>query len=236
MTDKLSAAIMHPYFLPYIGYFQLIAAVDTFVMYDNIKYRKKGWINRNRFLRNGADEIFSLPLKKGFDHLTVVERQLSPQFDRDKLLRQFKGAYSKAPFFEETYSLLSKIVTFESDNLFDYIHNSVQEVCQHLEIQSNIMKSSIISVDHGLQGKYKVIAICQSLGADIYINPMGGIELYSKDEFLQGGVELKFLKPRLMSYKQFDNEFVPWLSIVDVLMFKPRSEVKEWTRSQYDLV
>ena len=59
--------VMQPYFLPYIGYFQLIEAADVFVVYDNIKYTKKGWINRNRMLRNGSDMVFSLPLKKDSD-------------------------------------------------------------------------------------------------------------------------------------------------------------------------
>ena len=55
--------IMQPYFLPYIGYWQLLSAVDQFVVYDNIKYTKKGWINRNRFLRDGTDAVFTIPLK-----------------------------------------------------------------------------------------------------------------------------------------------------------------------------
>ena len=85
-------AIMQPYFFPYIGYFQLIAAVDMFIVYDNIKYTKKGWINRNRLLNRGKNVIFSLPLKNDSDYLNVCQRELAADFNRDKLLHQFKGA------------------------------------------------------------------------------------------------------------------------------------------------
>ena len=87
----MKVAIMQPYFLPYIGYFQLIAAVDVFIVYDNIKYTKKGWINRNRILLNGKDVMFSLPLKSDSDYLNIRDRELSADLSRGKLLNQFRG-------------------------------------------------------------------------------------------------------------------------------------------------
>src|SRR5690554_5299659 len=108
VESRMKLAIMQPYFLPYLGYYQLIAAVDVFVVYDNIKYTKKGWINRNRFLLNGQDAVFSLSLRKDSDSLDVRQRQLSPAFERAKLLNQFRGAYGSAPYFEETYALLER--------------------------------------------------------------------------------------------------------------------------------
>ena len=98
----MKLAIMQPYFLPYIGYFQLIAAVDQFIVYDNIKYTKKGWINRNRLLQNGTDTVFSIPLSKDSDALDIRERQIAADFRRDKLLKQIAEAYRKAPYFGQT--------------------------------------------------------------------------------------------------------------------------------------
>ena len=106
----MKLGIMQPYFLPYIGYFQLIAEVDQFIVYDNIEYTKKGWINRNRMLLNGTDTRFSLPLRKASDSLDVVQREISPDFDRRKLLNQFRGAYQRAPYFEQTFALLDPII------------------------------------------------------------------------------------------------------------------------------
>src|ERR1019366_7530880 len=107
---------MQPYFFPYIGYFQLIAAVDLFIVYDNIKYTKKGWINRNRMLQNGKDVMFSLPLKNGSDYLDVCERELAADFNRDKLLSQLSGVYRRAPYFAQTYPLIEEIVRYDDTN------------------------------------------------------------------------------------------------------------------------
>lgn len=222
----MKLAIMQPYFLPYIGYFQLIAAVDTFIVYDNIKYTKKGWINRNRMLQNGTDAMFSLPLKKASDSLDVVQRELAEDFNRDKLLNQFRGAYCRAPYFEQTFPLLEQIVRYEDSNLFLFLHHSILKVCEHLGIGTDIRISSGIAIDHELKGQDKVIALCEAVGATTYINAIGGMELYSKEVFRGRGIELKFIKSMPFEYLQFGNEFVPWLSIIDVMMFSELSVVR----------
>lgn len=227
---------MQPYFLPYIGYFQLIAAVDVFVVYDNIKYTKKGWINRNRMLLNGADAMFSLPLMKDSDSLNVVERELAADFNRDKLVNQFKGAYSRAPYFAQTFPMLERIVRNKENNLFKYIHGSIVDACEHLGIKTEIRASSEIAIDHKLKNQDKVLSLCQALGAHTYINAIGGIELYSRGEFNACGIELKFINSKPFEYAQFGNQFVPWLSIVDVLMFNPLNAIRECISRNYELI
>ena len=226
---------MQPYFLPYIGYFQLIAAVDRFIVYDNIKYTKKGWINRNRMLINGMDSMFSLPLKKDSDFLDVVERELARDFDRTKLLNQFKGAYGRAPQFELTYPLLERIVRHDDGNLFRYNYHSIKRICEHLGIETEFEISSEVAIDHELKGKDKVLALCKAAGADTYINTIGGVELYSNDDFLSQGINLQFIRSQPFHYVQFDAPFVPWLSIIDVLMFNPLDAVCECIETNYEL-
>lgn len=232
----MKVAIMQPYFLPYIGYFQLIAAVDLFIVYDNIKYTKKGWINRNRMLLNGSDAMFSLPLRKDSDSLDVVHRQLAADFDRTKLLNQFKGAYGRAPQFELTYPVLERIVRHEDDNLFRYIHHSIVRLCEHLGIKTEIKISSEITIDHDLKGQDKVLSLCEAAGADTYINTVGGVELYAKYDFRIQGIDLQFIKARPFEYAQFGVPFVPWLSIVDVLMFNPLNTVRACINENYELI
>lgn len=228
--------IMQPYFLPYIGYFQLIAAVDVFLVYDNIQYTKKGWINRNRFLQNGSDTIFSLPLKKGSDFLDVVQREISEEFNREKFLNQLKGAYARAPYFEETYEVLKYVVGYEDRNLFQFVNHSIATICQHIGINTKLSVSSDVSIDHELKSQDKVIAICNKLGAKTYINTIGGLDLYDRKAFDGCGIDLKFIKSKTFEYKQYDNSFVPWLSIVDVLMFNPRDAVHEAAVNNYELI
>lgn len=230
----MKLAIMQPYFLPYIGYFQLVAAVDRFVVYDNIKYTKKGWINRNRMLAGGVDAMFSLPLKKDSDFLDVRDRMLADAFDRHALLNQFRGAYAKAPFFADIYPLLEKIVKHPDVNLFGYLHHAILAVCRHLEIRTEFIVSSSVRIDHGLKGQDKVLALCESLGADVYINTGGGQDLYDRQTFSGRGVELKFIKPTQVTYRQFGDAFVPWLSIIDVLMFNPLASVQSFVNHHYE--
>lgn len=232
----MKVAIMQPYFLPYIGYFQLIAEADVFVVYDNIKYTKKGWINRNRMLLNETDMTFSLPLKNDSDSRDVIERELAADFNRDKLLNQFKGAYAHAPYFAQTFPLIERIVRYEERNLFRYVHHAIVRVCEHLGLATEIRVSSDIAIDHELRGQNKVIALCDALGADGYVNPIGGMALYSKAAFKSRGIDLEFIQTKPFEYRQFDNAFVPWLSIVDVMMFNPVHAITAGALRDFDLL
>jgi hypothetical protein len=228
-------AIMQPYFLPYIGYWQLISAVDTFVVYDNIKYTKKGWINRNRFLVNGAEAGFSLPLRKDSDFLDVNQRYLADSFDREGFLNRFREAYRKAPECSSVMPLIEQIIRNTDMNLFEYIFASIRAVCDFLEIKTPLVVSSTIACDHSLKSAERVQTICKALGADTYVNPIGGTELYSKEDFARKGVSLQFLKPHLIEYPQLGNEFVPWLSIIDVVMYKSGERLMQQVATDYSL-
>lgn len=228
-------AIMQPYFLPYIGYFQLISAVDLFVVYDNIQYTKKGWFNRNRYLLGGKAAVFSIPLMNDSDFLDVRDRSLSPDFKRTRLLNQFKEAYRGAPYFDKVDLLIQDIIQDSDLNLFGFIHNSIVRVCKYLGIETKIVVSSSIKIDHALRGQEKVLALCGAAGAKEYINSIGGTDLYSRDEFRKRGVELRFIKPKPFLYRQFDKAFVPWLSILDVIMFNPVAVIQECLASNYEM-
>lgn len=232
----MKLAIMQPYFLPYIGYFQLISAVDQFIVYDKIKYTKKGWINRNRLLRNGRDVMFTVPLKAASDQLDVVERELAANFDRGKLLKQFEGAYSRAPFFPQTFPLIEQIVRFEETNLFRFLHHSIVQVCTYLGISTQITVSSEVSIDPNLKNQEMVLAFCRAAGAKTYVNAIGGTGLYSKEVFSERGLDLRFIKSRPFEYAQFEEAFVPWLSIVDVMMFNPIEATQKYISTNYDLL
>lgn len=225
----MKIGIMQPYFMPYIGYFQLINLVDTFVVYDDIQYIKKGWINRNRFLVNGKDDYFTLPLKKDSDFLDVRDRQLADSFPREseKILRRIKQAYLKAPYFKEIYPLVSDCFKYSNHNLFQFILYSIIKMKQLLGINTNIIISSDLQMDRKLKGKDRVIATCLKLKSDHYINPIGGRILYDEREFLAYGIRLNFIKTLNISYKQFNHDHVPYLSIIDVMMFNEINAIKK---------
>lgn len=233
----MKLAIMQPYFMPYIGYFQLINSVDRFIIYDNIQYTKKGWINRNRILINGKDQLITLPLKKDSDYLDVVERELSGSWenDKNKMLNVIKSSYNKAPYFQEIFELVSKCLNNPEVNLFKFIYDSIVLINGYLEIKTHIITSSTIDINHTLKSQDKVVSLCKEQNANVYINSIGGIELYDKEIFKQNGIKLNFIKSNPIQYKQFNNEFVPWLSIIDVLMFNSKEEIKKYL-TNYTLI
>lgn len=233
----MTLAVMQPYFLPYIGYFQLLHAVDCFVMYDNIEFSKKGWIHRNRILVNGQPAYITLPLRKDSDFLDVCDRRLADDFPaaRGKMLRQVEGAYRKAPFFEPTMALFRDIMETPEANLFRFLHRSVEKVKQHLGIATPVVISSALPVDHSLRREEKLFALCRHFGADRYVNSIGGQALYAKPDFAARGVALSFLQTTADPYPQAGGEFVPYLSVLDVLMFNSVEDVRGML-SQYRLV
>lgn len=233
----MTLGIMQPYIFPYIGYFQLMNAVDEFVIYDNIKFTKKGWINRNRILVNGADSFITLPLKKDSDYLDVKDRYLADVWveERKKLSNKIKAAYLKAPYFDLAFPVIEKAILYNENNLFKFIFNSLNVIKNFLEIQTSLVISSTIPIDHHLKSEKKVIEICKAKTADIYLNPIGGTALYSIENFKHDGIDFRFLKTNEIMYSQFKNEFVPSLSIIDVMMFNSKSDINFFLNS-YTLI
>lgn len=231
----MTLGIMQPYFLPYLGYWQLLAAVDRFVIYNNIKYTKQGWINRNRYLRDGSDVFFTLPLKKGSDVLNIDERSIAGDFDPDSLLKPIESAYRKAPHFASAFAVFEAIVRSTPRNLFEFLHNGLLLTAEYLEITTPIVVSSTIPIDLDLKAEARVIALCGALGATRYVNFIGGQKLYSPEHFNAAGIDLKFIRSRPIEYTQFGQLFVPSLSILDVMMFNSRDTARGMVGA-YDLV
>lgn len=229
----MKLGIMQPYFFPYIGYFQLMNAVDEFVVYDNIEYTKKGWINRNRILVNGQDAYITITLKKDSDFLDVNHRVLADSWDidRKKMLNRIKESYNKALYFHKVFPLVEECILFEEKNLFNFILHSINKVKEYLSIPCSLTVSSTLLIDHTKKAEEKVIEICKNRKADTYINPVGGVELYSRDNFAQQGISLNFIKSNDINYVQFKNEFIPWLSIIDVMMFNSKEQIETYLNS-----
>lgn len=233
---KMKIAIMQPYFLPYIAYFQLINAVDLFVICDDVNYIKNGWINRNRILLANQDYKFTLPIEKLsqnklINELTIYNGELS----KKKLLNSFEYAYKKAPQFKDIYPLLEDIILNKENNLSKYITYSLKKISTFLNLDTKIILSSSIDKNNNLKKQNKVLEICHILHATDYINAIGGIPLYSREIFKQNKINLLFLRSKNIEYSQFKSPFISWLSIIDVLMFNSLNHVKEFL-NEYELI
>jgi hypothetical protein len=221
----MKLGIMQPYFLPYIGYWQLIKAVDKYVIYDDVQYIKGGWINRNRILLNGKDFMFNLLLSKASPNKLINEIEVLS--DQKKLLKTIESAYKKAPRYDIVLPLIKSIVEYEDKNLAKYVGNSIMKITEYMDVNTEIIYSSDIREKNcNLKAQEKILHVCKLLGAAEYINAIGGLELYDKNVFKASNVKLQFMKTEIMPYKQFKNEFISGLSILDVMMFNSAEEIK----------
>lgn len=227
-------AANQPYFIPYIGYWQLINCADIFVIDDDYNYIKQGWVNRNRILNQGVPNYFTLPIDHASDSVTIDKTYLS-SFDFNKMLRKIENLYHKAPNFTEGYALIQSILSYPERNLADFLTHGMQVISDYLGIKTRFIKSSSLENNSLLKREHRIYDQCARLGADTYINAIGGMELYDFEEFKKRGITLKFLKTRPIEYKQFGSPFVPNLSILDVIMFNSREEVIKML-DQYDLI
>ena len=225
----MKVAIMQPYLFPYIGYWQLINAVDIFVVYDDVKYIKGGFINRNNILVSNKPKLFSISLNKASSNKLINEIMIcDDEKNVRKILKTIKESYCKAPYFDTVFPRLKEIFEFNNLNLTTFIVNSIKSICEFLEIETSIVLSSELEKVDGLSGQDRVIDICKKLNSQAYINAIGGQNLYSKNVFKDNNIELSFLKTNEgLRYKQLsDEKFVPNLSIIDVMMFNNKTEVR----------
>ncbi|MEK7991137.1 MAG: WbqC family protein [Thiotrichaceae bacterium] len=231
----MKLAIMQPYFLPYIGYFQLIYAVDKFIILDDVNYIKKGWINRNRMLLDHQAHLFTLPLQKSSQNRKIHELKLVCDIKwQTKLLKKFELSYKKAPHFD-LYPMFQEIINYPQLQLSDYIFYSLQRILDYLDVQTELVKSSNIYQNQHLKAQDRIIDICQQEQAKTYINLMGGQLLYDKDTFENAGIQLQFIETKPIIYKQFNNEFIQHLSVIDLLMFNS-IEQTQYFLNQYQLI
>lgn len=228
---------MQPYFLPHIGYWQLLSVVDQFVIFDDVQFIRGGWINRNNILIKSEKFLITIPIKKHRQKTKICDIKLAKDTRyKTKLLRSIKNSYSKAPFFEKAFPLIRKIIENDDGNLFSYIDFSIKLISQYLGIDSSkIITSSSLKINKNLKGEERIISICEKLKANSYYNSIGGLDLYDKKKFRTYGIKLNFLRPNMVRYKQYENSFVSNLSIIDVIMFNSIPGVRNML-NDYQLV
>ncbi|WP_053567317.1 WbqC family protein [Caballeronia cordobensis] len=220
-------AIMQPYFFPYIGYFQLVAAVDRFVFYDDVNFIKNGWINRNRVLDGERNRYVTVPLSGASPSLKIRDIAVQPrEIWLRKMLESIRHAYAKAPHYAAVSALIEQCLSAPVAQISALASRSVVDVCHYLDIDTAFVPSSTQFGNSELKGVNRVLDICAKERAGIYVNLPGGRDLYDDATFRSNGVELAFVEPNLSAYAQFDHAFQPGLSILDVLMFNSKDRVR----------
>lgn len=222
---------MQPYIFPYIGYFQLINAVDKFVFYDDVKFIKKGFINRNYVLVNNSRKMFTVPCKKISQNKNISEILVHPEPRAvNKILLMIEYSYKKAPYYQKTFPLIESVFLKirQPISISRLAILSIKEVCDYLKINCRFeVSSEFYSETKNKKKVERLIKIASLNNSKQYINMIGGINIYDKEYFSSKGINLNFLKTNNIIYRQFKNKFHPLLSIIDVLMFNSKEEIKK---------
>ena len=220
----MTLAIMQPYLFPYTGYWQLINAVDTFVIFDDVNFIKKGYINRNSILLNGKPHIFTLELIGASQNKLINEIEIGS--NSRKILKTIEMSYKKSPYFHIVFPIIKDILDNKEKNLAKFIGHSLEKISNYLEMDTKFIYSSDIRKNNSLKAQDKILEIASLLKSTDYINAIDGQKFYDKERFSQENIQLNFLDTEITEYKQFENEFESHLSIVDILMFNSIEDIK----------
>jgi len=226
-----TCAVMQPYLFPYIGYYQLVNASDVFIVYDDVTFIKRSFINRNSILANGESKRFSLPVMGASQNVLIQNLDYAPA---DKLIKTIQHSYSKAPYYQDVIELIANVFTCENRNIAKLNEQSIRMVFDYLGIKKQIVFASELDYDRAANRADRLIALSKMHDCQHYINSPGGKELYDKKYFDKQGIKLSFIESKIAPYTQLSKEFVPYLSMIDILMNCSKEEIIKML-SNYEL-
>jgi hypothetical protein len=188
------AAIMQPYFFPYIGYFQLMGAVDAFVFLDDAQYINRGWVNRNLIPIAGEPAWLTMPVVKASRACAINQRVYLLEEGVGAILDRMRAAYGRRASEAAEARFISELLAFPRANVAAFNMHLLSEIARRLGVGCALVEASQIPNPGNLRGQARIIAICRHLGASHYINPIGGVELYGAEDFRAAGMNLAFLR------------------------------------------
>lgn len=216
-------AVLQPYLFPYLGTYQLARQVERFLFFDDVAFIKKGHIHRNTLLLDGAPHPFTAPVRHASQNRPIAAHDYVG--DWVPLLNLLHRAYAAAPQFEPVYALVEQVLRDPDDNVARKNARSVAAVFAHLGLPFDHRLASTHALPPDLRASARVRALCHAEAARTYVNPAGGRALYDAEEFRRDGLELRFCAMGAVRYAQAARDFVPHLSIIDVLMHCPPAQV-----------
>jgi len=210
------ATIMQPYFFPYLGYFQLMDAVDVFVFYDDVQYITRGWVNRNRIRVGGSSTWLTLPVVGASARLPINQRTYLRQPGVPRVRNQLHAAYRSSPRYADVAPVIHELLEFRDPGVAAFNANILSAIGRRLGAKCAFLTASDIDISSEIRGSDRIIAICRHIGASGYVNPIGGLHLYDSEQFRKNGIDLAFLETDLMPTHLADGR--KFLSVIDPLM------------------
>ena len=233
----MKVAIMQPYFFPYIGYFQLINAVDKFILLDTVQFIRHGWIERNRILKQDNSWLYiKVPLKKHSRNTLIKDVEIrNVENWKAKILAQLCIYKKIAPNYSEISKLINNIFSREFHSISEFNFFALKKVCKYLEIKTpiSVFSTMNLNIDEVKNADDWALNITKALNAEEYLNPIGGKNIFSIEKYKKNNIQLNFLKTKEIQYSQKRNSFEASLSIIDVLMFNKSEIIKNYLGEKY---
>ncbi len=226
----MRAAVMQPYFFPYLGYFSLIKHTDRFIFLDTVQFIKHGWIERNRILKpDGGWQYFNVPLVGHSSFAKIKDVRVDNSVNwRRRILSQVGHYKRKAPYYRDTMEVLDHALSIDTDSIVKLDEHALKSVCRYLDIPANfnILTEMELKYDVAQAADEWSLNICRAMGIEEYWNPEGGIKFFDCGKYDAAGIIINFLKINLKPYYQAGCDFEPGLSILDAMMFNSPESIK----------
>ncbi len=226
----MKLGIMQPYFFPYIGYFQLINAVDKFILFDVVQFIRHGWIERNRILKQNNDWLYvKVPLNKPKRETKINDLTIRTEDWKNKIIAQLQVYKKRAPYFNSVLSIISESIAYKTDSIVKLNEHIINKINGYLKIETPVFVFSEmdLKIEQVNDAGEWALNISKAINANTYINPIGGQEIFDREKFERNKIELKFLQTGGIIYNQFNESFIPHLSIIDVMMFNSAEEIRK---------
>ncbi|MGJ7457417.1 WbqC family protein [Halomonas sp. RA08-2] len=232
MPAPMRVAVTQPYIFPALSYYQLVRSSDIFILYDDVNYISRGFINRNTYLDRGVPRRFTLPVPGASINRKIMDLQYSG--DVKSIIEGIRHAYARSPYFQDVFPLIRGVLEHHDRDITSVCRAGIMAVFDYLGHSIHIPRAAELDYNRSLPAADRLVEICHLVGGGHYINSQGGKKLYDKESFSARGIQLSFLNPRQIEYDQGAIPFVPQLSIIDILMRCSRAETR-FLLDEYDL-
>ena len=227
----MKVAIMQPYFMPYIGYFSLIKHVDQFILFDTPQFIRHGWIERNRILKPNGEPLYIKVSIKKHQRETAINKLVIDNSEnwKNKVLAQLMAYRKTAPNYWKVIKLLKEILEYETESIVEFNYLSLRKICDYLNIKTEIKiwSEMNVEIEEVKAPDEWALNICKALDIKDYYNAIGGNTFFDKCKYEKAGISINFMETEPTAYKQFSNIFVPYLSIIDVMMFCDKEQIND---------
>lgn len=222
--------IHQPEHLPWLGFFNKMAYVDTFLLLDGVQFTKNNYQNRNKIMGTNGEQWLGVPVEtKGHIHSRICDMKISNTYNakwREKYLKTIEYAYKKHPYFKQCYPFFAELLGCEHENLCELNIAIINFFLDLLEIKPAIVRSSDLSL-YGSKSDL-ILACCKAMRASVYVSGPSGRDYLNLSDFKDAGIEVVFNDFEHPTYPQYKRkEFTPYLSTLDLLMNVDYEEARD---------